>query len=185
VKTNGTGRRCSATNRYGERCRNVVVNAAGYCSVHDPESKVDMRELGKASARARARPNPDRVHPSLRDFLRSDVPPAVVWAAIQAALEGGSDAARVSASRLLVDALHEPSEQQDWRKQMASEMQTAAAEFDRKIELRARVNRAHRREQLADILEPIGLAELVDEDELEVVRALAGRLAAIPEPIRS
>jgi hypothetical protein len=62
LMTNADKRRCRATNRRGERCQAHVINAAGYCVAHDPEKPADMRELGKASARARARPNPDRVH---------------------------------------------------------------------------------------------------------------------------
>ena len=41
------------------------------------------------------------------------------------------------------------------------------------------------RQQLLELLEPVGLAELADEDdELEVVRTLVTRLAAIPEAVR-
>jgi hypothetical protein len=67
-------------------------------------------------------------------------------------------------------------------------MNVASEEFRRKIEHRAMVARIQRRRQLVDLLEPIGLAELADEDsdeyQLKVVRELARRLGAIPESIR-
>jgi Ser/Thr protein kinase RdoA (MazF antagonist) len=63
-------------------------------------------------------------------------------------------------------------------------MQVAASEFKRKVELSAHVRCSERRCQLAKILEPLGLAELVEEEELELMRELARRLAAIPAPIR-
>jgi hypothetical protein len=40
------------------------------------------------------------------------------------------------------------------------------------------------RHQLREILEPLWLAELADEDQFDIVRELARQLAAIPEPIR-
>lgn len=62
-----------------------------------------------------------------------------------------------------------------------------AEEFRCKVEHRAMVARDQRRRQLVDLLEPIGLAELADEDEdeyqLKIVRELARRLGAIPEHV--
>lgn len=158
------------------------MNADGLCPMH--AGTTDPRELGRRSARARRQPNAKRVPQSLREYLRAEVPPREVWAALKAALEGSSEAARVSAARVLLDALHEQQNEQDWRKRMASEMQVAADDFDRRFAQRAERARDSRRQELAEILEPLGLAGLADEDELELVRALAGRLAAIPEPVR-
>lgn len=105
---NATERRCKATSRSGNACRATVVNAAGYCVAHDPEKPVDYRALGKKSAEARKRPNPERVHESLRSYLKREVPPERVWQALEAAMLGNNESARVSASRVLMDALHEP-----------------------------------------------------------------------------
>src|SRR5262245_26454578 len=73
----------------------------------------DPRALGRRSGEARRKPSPDRVHPGLREYLKREADPARVWEAIQRALEGQNESARVSASRLLVDALHEPHQEQD------------------------------------------------------------------------
>jgi hypothetical protein len=75
-------------NRRGERCRVRVVNAAGYCVAHDPQRPGNMRELGKASARACSRPKAARVPQGLREYLRENVPPQRVWQAIEAAWRG-------------------------------------------------------------------------------------------------
>jgi hypothetical protein len=111
--TERTERRCKAINRRGDPCSQRVVNAAGYCVVHDPERPQDMRELGRKSAKARARPNPERVHESLRSYLKREVPPERVWQALEAAMLGNNESARVSASRVLMDALHEPAAKEE------------------------------------------------------------------------
>jgi hypothetical protein len=112
------GRRCSAMNRRGERCAATVVNAAGYCVAHDPERPADMRELGRASARARARrSSPARRLPkgqrrSLRDLLRTGLDPAKVVAAVEQSLGGTNESARVAAVKFLADLeLWRPDEQ--------------------------------------------------------------------------
>jgi hypothetical protein len=69
---------------------------------------MDMSRLGKLSGEARRRPNPERVHEGLRAYLRREVSPAEVWAALKLAMEGQNESARVAASRVLMDALHEP-----------------------------------------------------------------------------
>lgn len=61
------------------------------------------RRGGKASGR----PNPERVHPGLRAYLRAEVPPERVWQALEAAMLGSNESARVSASKVLIDALSE------------------------------------------------------------------------------
>jgi hypothetical protein len=181
VKSNAAERRCQGKNKQGVACRATVVNAAGYCVAHDPERPTDYRALGRASARARARPNPDRVHPSLREFLRREVPPSEVWAALKLALEGGSESARVSAARVLIDALH--TEQED--RSMELQIKTAAEEFHRKMAERVERIRVIDAARRTAALEPLGLAELADKQDDEFVAELARRLAAIPEHVRS
>jgi hypothetical protein len=105
--TNATERRCKARNKRGEPCQATVVGADGYCIVHDPERNVDMRELGRRGGKANGRPNPERVHEGLRAFLQREVPPERVWQALEAAMLGSNEAARVSASKVLIDALSE------------------------------------------------------------------------------
>jgi hypothetical protein len=63
----------------------------------------DPRELQRRSARARSRPKAERVNPSLREFLKREVPAAEVWNALKLALEGSSESARVSAARVAPD----------------------------------------------------------------------------------
>jgi len=48
------------------------------------------------------------VHESLRAYLQREVHPERVWAALEAAMLGSNESARVAASRVLVDALAEP-----------------------------------------------------------------------------
>jgi hypothetical protein len=100
--SNATERQCRARNRRGERCAAHVVNAAGYCVAHDPERPANMRELGRKSGEARRRPNPERVPTSLREELRN-LDPSIVRGAIEQALAGGNESARVSAVKLLAD----------------------------------------------------------------------------------
>jgi hypothetical protein len=130
--TNAPERRCKAKSRSGERCRAHVVNAAGYCVAHDPEKPVDYRALGRKSAEARKRPNRDRVHPNLREYLRENVEPAEVWAALKLAMEGQNESARVAASRVLMDALHEPEQQNE--RQHQADAEAARAKLDEVIE---------------------------------------------------
>jgi hypothetical protein len=99
---NANQRRCKATSRSGERCRAHVVNAAGYCVAHDPEKPMDMRALGRKSGEARRRPDPERVPASLRQELQK-LDPAIVRGAIERALAGDNESARVSAVKLLAD----------------------------------------------------------------------------------
>lgn len=125
-----------------------------------------MRELGKASARARSRPNAERVHPSLRDFLKREVPPSEVWQALKLALEGGSESARVSAARVLIDALHEQADDRSRELQV----KTAADEFRAKFGARLERMRA------------LGL--VVDDDELRELREKAARWDQLPNAIK-
>jgi hypothetical protein len=97
-------------NLRGERCGSLA-GSDGLCSAHrDPER---MRELGRKGGRGRSKPNPERVHESLRSYLKREVPPERVWRALEAAMLGNSESARVSASRVLMDALAAPQQDRD------------------------------------------------------------------------
>jgi hypothetical protein len=67
-----------------------------------------MRELGRKGGKGRKVIDPARVNEGLRSYLKREADPSRVWEAIQRALEGSNEAARVSASKLLLDALYEP-----------------------------------------------------------------------------
>jgi hypothetical protein len=176
---NASERRCNAVTKRG-RCRVTRgLNAVGLCSVH--AGTVDPRELGKASARARSRPKPDQVHPSLREYLRREVPPSEVWAALKLALEGSSEAARVSAARVLIDALD--TDQEDHSREL--QIHAAADEFNRRIADRVKRMRTIDAARRTAVLEPLGLAELAEKQDDELVAELARRLAAIPEAVRA
>jgi hypothetical protein len=68
-----------------------------------------MRALGSLGGKGRKAIDPERVHEGLRSYLKREASPERVWEAIQRALEGQNESARVSASKLLLDALYEPS----------------------------------------------------------------------------
>jgi hypothetical protein len=151
-----------------------------------------MRELGAKGGsvgrgNAKLREKIKR-SPSLRDYLRTNVEPAEVWRALSLALENGG-AAGVSASKLLIDALHEPERE----KERDLSLKVAAEEFHRKFGDRMERSHAWRQHQLREILRPLGLVELAGEDgdvnlyetELEIVRELARRLAAVPDHVRA
>jgi len=61
-----------------------------------------MRELGRKSGEARRRPDPERVPASLREELHQ-LDPAIVRGAIERALAGNNESARVAAVKLLAD----------------------------------------------------------------------------------
>ena len=135
-----------------------------------------MRELGKLSAKVRARPNPERVHESLRIYLKREVSPAEVWLALKAALEGQSEAARVSASKVLLDALHEPERE----KERDLSLQVAADEFKRRIG--DRCERATASLLAGDRDDSVN-GEIANE--LARLRECERQLLAIPEHIRA
>jgi hypothetical protein len=62
----------------------------------------DPRELGRLSGKRRRESNPERVPASLRAELQK-LDPAIVRGAIERALAGGNESARVSAVKLLAD----------------------------------------------------------------------------------
>jgi hypothetical protein len=76
------------------------LNAEGLCSMH--AGTTDPRELGRLSAKRRREPNPERVPASLRQELQK-LDPAIVRGAIERALAGDNESARVSAVKLLAD----------------------------------------------------------------------------------
>ena len=115
------------------------------------------------------------MHPSLREYLRREVPPSEVSRAHR------SEAARVSAARVLIDALHE--EQQDRSREL--QIQAAAEEFTRKMADRVERMRTIDAARRTAVLEPLGLAELADKQDDELVAELARPLAAIPEAVRA
>jgi hypothetical protein len=98
---------CRAMTRKGEPCRRTALDADGLCLVHNGSQ--DMRELGRLGGRAIPKAKrPDAPRESLREFLRREVDPARVWAAIEAGLESGNDRDRLAASKLLLTELYEP-----------------------------------------------------------------------------
>jgi len=98
---------CRATTRKGEACRRKALDADGLCLVHNGSQ--DMRELGRRGGRATPKAKRAGVQrESLREFLRREVDPARVWAAIEAGLESGNDRDRLAASKLLLTELYEP-----------------------------------------------------------------------------
>jgi hypothetical protein len=106
METNASERRCSAETKRG-RCQVTRgLNAEGLCPMH--AGTTDPRELGKRSGEARRKPNPERVQPALRQYLRDNVAPSEVWGALKLTLEGQNESARVGASKVLMDALAEP-----------------------------------------------------------------------------
>lgn len=137
-------RRCKATNRRGERCAAHVVNAAGYCVAHDPERPDSMRELGRRSGEARRRgpaaqlPEPERE--GLRAVLRDRLDHETVIAAIERALAGGNESARVSAVKFLADLELYRQDDKEERDQ-AGVMAAAGERFERLIRDRARAVR--------------------------------------------
>ena len=70
---NANERRCNVETKRGRVTRGL--NAEGLCPMH--AGTTDPRDLGRKSSEARRRPNPDRVHESLRVYLKREVPPGV------------------------------------------------------------------------------------------------------------
>jgi len=97
-----------------------------------------MRELGRAGARARRRPDPELERESLKTYLRREVPPREVWAALKTAMEGSNQAAAVSAARVLLAALEEPEREE----QRGAEAKANAERFEQLV--RAQAIRARR-----------------------------------------
>jgi hypothetical protein len=97
----------SSDDNEGEPCRRKALDADGLCLVHNGSQ--DMRALGRLGGRATPKAKRANVQrESLREFLRREVDPARVWAAIEAGLESGNDRDRLAASKLLLTELYEP-----------------------------------------------------------------------------
>jgi hypothetical protein len=98
---------CKGRNKQGDPCRSTFVGAGGFCTAHDPERKVDMRELGHRGGKARrkgvAEQLPEAERQSLREFLRDGLDHETIRAAIERSLGGNNESARVSAVKLLSD----------------------------------------------------------------------------------
>jgi Family of unknown function (DUF5763) len=126
--------RCRATSKSGERCRKQAVKD-GLCLVHDPSSGFDAKALGKRSGEARRRrvPDPELERETLKAYLRREVPPREVWAALKTAMEGSNQAAAVSAARVLLAALEEPERDKE-EHDHAAEHAAAREKFDRMID---------------------------------------------------
>jgi hypothetical protein len=113
----------------------------------------DPRELGRKSGESRRKPNPERVHQNLREYLRANVEPAEVWAALKLAMEGENESARVAASRVLMDALHEP--EQDDQHQRQVEAAAAREKLARLLEMRASAAARADQRELSDVLDEL------------------------------
>jgi hypothetical protein len=128
-------RRCKATSKRGEPCRASVVGASGYCAVHDPERPIDMRELGHRGGKARRRGVAEQLpaaeRESLREKLRDQLDHNLVKTAIERALAGGNESARVAAVKFLADLeLYKADGDLDWRERMKGELAAAREQFD-------------------------------------------------------
>jgi hypothetical protein len=122
--------------------------------------------------------------PELRSVLRT-MDPHIVKAGLEEILVGNNAGAKVSAVKLLADLeLYRQGDRDSRENELKLQIKTAAEEFDRKFAYRLERMDAIRRKQLLEILEPIGLGELVDLDDGQLVRELARRLAAIPAAVR-
>jgi hypothetical protein len=98
---------CRATTRSGEPCRRKALDADGLCLVHNGSQ--DMRELGRLGGRATPKTKrADGRRETLREFLRREVSPADVWAAIQSGLASANDRDKLAAAKLLLGELYEP-----------------------------------------------------------------------------
>jgi hypothetical protein len=89
--------RCKARNKAGKPCQATIVGPNGLCPAH---SGRDMRALGSLGGKGRKAIDPERVHEGLRSYLKREATPERVWEAIQRALEGQNESARVSASSI-------------------------------------------------------------------------------------
>jgi hypothetical protein len=111
--------------------------------------------------------------------------PHIVKAGLEVILAGNNAGAKVSAVKLLADLeLYRQGDRDSRENELKLQIKTAAEEFDRKFAYRLERMDAIRRKQHLEILEPIGLGELVDLDDGQLVRQLARRLAAIPAAVR-
>jgi hypothetical protein len=116
------------------------------------------------------------VHESLRTYLKREVPPERVWQALEAAMLGNNESARVSASRVLMDALHEPEQDEDRARQAALAASDARAHLARELERRAR---SVKKRELKDILDELALE--LEQEALDEHPDLVGRIPTSSE----
>lgn len=144
--------RCKATNKRGEPCRATIVGADGLCPAHNGR---DMRELGAKGGRARrkgvAEQLPAGERESLRQHLRDTLDHETIKAAIERALAGGNESARVAAVKFLADLelYRKDGGKDDWERERAIVTAEAAERFNRLIQQRAA---AHEQRQVRDAL---------------------------------
>lgn len=92
-----------------------MAGSDGLCAAHrDPNRMREIGRKGGSVGKGNAALRRSMVErPSLREYLRETVAPSEVWQALRLALEGGSEPARVSASKVLLEALHDPHEKRE------------------------------------------------------------------------
>jgi hypothetical protein len=98
--------------------------------------KVNPRELGRKSGESRRRPNAGRVPASLREELRT-LDPAVVKVAVEEALAGSNQSAKIAAVKLLADVdafSREGAAERDFRLEVAAEAKAYAESGRHEIE---------------------------------------------------
>jgi hypothetical protein len=162
-------RRCKGRNKRGQPCAGIVVGSDGYCAIHSPTSSLDMRDLGRRGGSARSQPSGNE---TLREYLRREVPPERVWSALEAAMQGKNESARVAAVKVLAQELYEPEQQDDQVARWRAESEANASQYRRKlyelIERRARDL----------LLTAVAAAELTDETREQLERLLNVHLEA-------
>jgi hypothetical protein len=126
----------------------------------------DPREAGRKSGEARRRPNPERVHQNLREYLRANVEPAEVWTALKLAMEGENESARVAASRVLMDALTELNEDKTEQRQADRRRANAEAKARLSALLAARARADEHRDLLEELAERLDAESIADHPDL-------------------
>jgi hypothetical protein len=139
------GPRCSARTKRGEPCQ-ALAGTDGLCAAHRDPGR--MHELGrKGGSVGRHNAAIRRQTPaSLRQKLRDELDPGLVLGAVRQALAGSSEAARVSAVKLLADLETYRSDERDDREREL-QVKAAAEEFDRRLAARVERMRGIRRER--------------------------------------
>jgi hypothetical protein len=117
-----------------------------------------QRELGHRGGKSRrkgvAAQLPETERRSLREFLRDGLDHETIKTAIERALAGGNESARVAAVKFLADLelYKKGGDEEDRAREIAKANAEAAARFD---ELIARKARAHERGQVRDALDEL------------------------------
>ena len=112
---------CQATTRKGEPCRRKALDADGLCLVHNGSQ--DMRELGRRGGRASPKAKrADAQRETLREFLRREVDPSDVWAAIQSSLASSNERDKLAGAKLLLGELYEPAAEREREREERAEV---------------------------------------------------------------